>query len=183
MLNYGRLQIGTEDYPYQNKLNITLHGGYYDRQLPIFGNKAIGCHACVFDIHGKFRNKTWTELGQTVLPGSTTVKLAEAVDWQVGESFFVASTNFDYNEAERRIISSIDTTKTLITVEDPFVFTHLSQSESVNGVILNVKAEVGLLTRNVLITGTQDSLGSNHGAHVLLHGSSEEGLIGRIEYA
>lgn len=60
LINYGRFQIGTEDSAYRNNLTIILHGEYHGRQIPIFGNKFIGCHACQFDIHGIPRLKTWT---------------------------------------------------------------------------------------------------------------------------
>lgn len=48
---------------------------------------------------------------------------------------------------------------------------------------MRVRAEVGLLSRNILISGTSDSLTSQYGAHVMLHGSADEGMIARIEYA
>jgi len=44
----GKLIIGEEGEGnhYKNKLTITMHGNYYDKQLPGFGNKVIGCHNC-----------------------------------------------------------------------------------------------------------------------------------------
>lgn len=39
---------------------MTFSGDYYDRQLPMFGNKGIGCLNCKFDLHGKQREITWT---------------------------------------------------------------------------------------------------------------------------
>jgi len=39
----GRFIAGTEEAPHQRKLNFILHGDYYDKQLPMFGNKGIGC--------------------------------------------------------------------------------------------------------------------------------------------
>jgi hypothetical protein len=39
----GRFIAGTEQSPHQRKLNFILHGDYYDKQLPMFGNKGIGC--------------------------------------------------------------------------------------------------------------------------------------------
>lgn len=99
MINYGSFQIGTEDDPYMNKLTIILYGGYYNRQLPVFGNKVIGCHACQFDIHGKPRSRTWSELNSSISAGATTLKLVDAVDWVVGEQIVVASTSYNHAEA------------------------------------------------------------------------------------
>lgn len=67
IVRHGRFIAGTESNRYQHKLTITLHGNIYDPQLPDAGNKCILCHQCILDIHGQVRDKTWTELGATVL--------------------------------------------------------------------------------------------------------------------
>lgn len=58
----GEFEAGTEDKRYSHNLLITMHGGYYDRQLPIFGNKVLGCLNCKFNMHGQERTPTWTEV-------------------------------------------------------------------------------------------------------------------------
>jgi hypothetical protein len=75
ILNKGEFQAGTEDSPYQHNLVITLHGDYYDKQLPIFGSKVLGCKNCKFNLHGKVRVPTWTELTATISPGGITLNL------------------------------------------------------------------------------------------------------------
>lgn len=62
IVSHGVFQAGTESNPYEKKLTFILSGDIYDKQLPGFGNKVIGCHSCVFDMHGKKRDRTWTEL-------------------------------------------------------------------------------------------------------------------------
>lgn len=52
IVQMGRLMIGLENQRYQHKLVITMHGNYFGPQLPEFGNKGIGCHECILDIHG-----------------------------------------------------------------------------------------------------------------------------------
>ena len=39
----GKFIAGTEQKPHLSKLNFIMHGGYYDTQQPMFGNKGIGC--------------------------------------------------------------------------------------------------------------------------------------------
>ncbi len=51
-----------------------MYGGYFDKHLPMLGNKVIGCRNCKFNMHGKVR-KTWTEVESTILPGATTFKV------------------------------------------------------------------------------------------------------------
>lgn len=36
-----------------------------------------------------------------------------------------------------------------------------------------MRAEVALLTRNILVTGDADSVPTNYGAHIMMHGPAE----------
>ena len=62
-----------------------MYGGYYDKQLPLYGNKGIACIECKFSMHGAVRTKTWTTLSATVDPSVnapvTQITLSEDVDW------------------------------------------------------------------------------------------------------
>ena len=41
-MNKGTMEVGTEDFPYTSKLQITMHGNVYSPYIPTFGNKVIG---------------------------------------------------------------------------------------------------------------------------------------------
>ena len=69
-----------------------MHGGYYDKQLPIFGNKGIGWRNCKFNMHIKVKNLTWTQVASTINPGNKVFDVIEAVDWQAGSMIVIAST-------------------------------------------------------------------------------------------
>lgn len=45
-----------------------------------------------------------------------------------------------------------------------------------------MRAEVGLLTRNIKVTGDDTSVAENYGAHLMMAGSAENGLVGHIAY-
>jgi hypothetical protein len=181
IINQGAFEAGTEEFPYQKKITIALYGGYYNRQLPIYGNKVLGCHNCRFDMHGSNRI-SWTELQDPISPSSTTLKLTKPVDWKVGEEIVVAPTGLNFREFERRFITAIDSAKTTLTINQPFLFKHAAFSEALgNNDTLNIRAEVGLVTRNILVTGGRDSSADQYGAHILLHGNAEQGLEARIE--
>ena len=46
-----------------------------------------------------------------------------------------------------------------------------------------MRAEVGLLNRNVIFRGDPETSAMNQfGAHIMLHSMGDESLIGRIEY-
>lgn len=62
MVNRGTLEIGTEEFPYTNKLTITLYGQKEDPTIPLFGNKVIAVYKGTLDIHGAPVAVSWTEL-------------------------------------------------------------------------------------------------------------------------
>ncbi len=98
----GYFAVGTEAAPHKNQLSITLHGEEFnDAQLPIFGNKVLGCYECNLEIHGSPRNPTWVELAQTANVGDTSIVLTAPVDWVAGEVIVVASSSENPAESER----------------------------------------------------------------------------------
>jgi hypothetical protein len=47
-----------------------------------------------------------------------------------------------------------------------------------------MRSEVGLLTRNIVIRGDPaDSISSQYGAHLMIHGMGSRGAVGRISFA
>jgi hypothetical protein len=77
----GKMEVGTEDFPYTSKITITMHSSIDDPYLPIYGNKVIGVRYGTLDMHGIERNPVWTYLEQTSEIGNTVLTLAEPVDW------------------------------------------------------------------------------------------------------
>ena len=63
----------------------------------------------------------------------------------------VASTDFDHNEAEKKTITAI--TGTTITVDSDFVHDHFAGIENYNTDSIEMRAEVGLLSRNIKMKG------------------------------
>ena len=53
---------------------------------------------------------------------------------------------------------------------------------SYGGVEFPMRAEVGLLTRNVLFRGDETSAETRFGAHIMLHSPGDDSSIGRIEF-
>lgn len=99
VINSGSFEAGTEAQPYQHKLVFTMHGNRDDKQLPIYGNKNIICRNCEFNMNGKVRTPTWTQLLSTISPGDTTFEVLEPVDWVAGEKIVISSTSFNSYEA------------------------------------------------------------------------------------
>jgi len=85
IMNGGTFLAGTVKQPRVKKLTFIMHGNYYGRQLPMFGNKGIGCINCKFYMYGTPRNYTWTTISATIQPGSINLTVTDGIDWKVGE--------------------------------------------------------------------------------------------------
>jgi len=163
------MEVGTEENRYTSKITITMHSTKYSPNLPIFGNKVIGVHYGVLEMHGLERSKTWTDLKETAAIGATSITLndvtGDALDWQVGEEIVIASTNFSGRDAEQRTIESITNTDTnpVITFTEPLSFKHYAarQEYGTDGDFIEMRAEVGLLTRNVKYMGDAETSPDN----------------------
>lgn len=73
---------------------------------------------------GQKRTPTWTTIAATINIGENKFTTSEDVDWKVGETIVIASTSYDHNEAEMRIITQISGRQ--ITVDKNFIYKHYS---------------------------------------------------------
>jgi hypothetical protein len=158
----GTLQIGTESNPFLHNAKITMYGSVRSIELPIFGSKVIALREGTIDMHGRPVGVTWTHLGQTASAGDTTVTLKEPVIWGVGSQIVIASTGDHLSQGENEVktITAVSADKKTLTLDSPLANTHLSVTRFVGSGInsrqVDIKAEVGLLTRNVVFEGFND---------------------------
>ena len=162
--------------------------------------------ACVRACARRSRLTPLVDAGATAAVGATQITLKEAPSWRVGDEIVIASTDFDMNQAEVRKITAISGAS--ITLDRPLVYMHWGVLQSYKGGTrtLDERAEVGLLTRNILVQGdevpTAPSLvlfflfrpraerrrgalqatatANRHGAHIIITGSAQ-GRIDGIE--
>ncbi|XP_072562121.1 PKHD1 like 1, tandem duplicate 1 [Paramormyrops kingsleyae] len=155
----GVLQIGTEAAPFQHKAIITLHGHLRSQELPIYGSKTLGVRQGVLDLHGIPIPTTWTHLNETAPAGSSTLTLKQAVTWKAGDQIAIASTGDRHSQMENEMLtiaSVLDNGRTL-NLSQPLKYTHLGVSVTLpNGKVFEGRAEVGLLTRNIVIRGSNN---------------------------
>ena len=188
-------EAGTEANRYTSKLTITMHGTKESAQLPTYGNKGIFVRFGTFDLHGVARDYTWTELATTVEKGKNQIVLNVKADWKVGEEIVIAPTDFDRDHAEVFKITGVDNTgtKSILTLNTTTSYKHYSglttftannANNSPMTKSLEMRAEVGLLTRNVVYKGADDdSIANKYGAHIMLHSPGDNSLTGRISYS
>lgn len=158
-----------------------MHGNYYGKQQPMFGNKGIGCLNCKFSMYGRPRMPTWTTIATTINPGDNNFTTSMDVDWQVGETIVVASTSFFHYEAEQRTIKAISN-RTII-VDTPFKNKHVSVIESYGNDRLEMRAEVGLLSRNIKMMGDPTSVFGKYGSHLMLSATVPDAMEGHVAYS
>lgn len=140
-----------------------MHGSVDSPHLPVFGNKVLAVSSGVLDIHGVNRTRVRTWLKETVLPGAIKVTLAEEVDWQPGDQVAIAATSFDGREGESRTIVEVDVEnegtlenpiyRTVLTFDRPLDYKHFAMDEKFGADHIDMRAEIGLLTRNVRFRG------------------------------
>ena len=191
------MEVGTEEEPYTSKLTITMHGERYGAYIPKFGNKCIGVHYSTLDMHGTPHAFTWTSLHTTAEIGTDTIVVLGDVDWEVGDEIVIASTDLGIEDneipgegdnSEQRTITAIGTYNTVddtrtITLDRALLYEHYAAVDTY-GVdeTIEMRAEVGLLTRNVLFQGDPEtSLDNKYGATIMLHSPGDETVIGRVE--
>lgn len=60
---------------------------------------------------------------------------------------------------------------------------HVGAEENFGAVKLEVRAEVGLLSRNIQMMGdTETSVKEEYGSHLIMMGQAEEGLVSHVAY-
>ncbi|XP_043922184.1 fibrocystin-L [Protopterus annectens] len=155
--NGGILQIGTEAAPFQHKAIITLHGHLRSVELPIYGAKTLAVREGVLDLHGMPVPVVWTRLAVTALKGSSTLVLMQSVTWKAGDEIAIASTGnrLSQSQNEKRTIANVSADGKTLSLTEPLNYTHTAVSVPLpDGTVFEGRAEVGLLTRNILIRGS-----------------------------
>jgi len=183
----GKMEIGTEDEPFLQKATITLHGDRFDTiELPHVGSKMLavsnknpvhesgnGVPASdigILDIHGQPRLRVWTKVAQDALAGTNTVVTAEDVDYQPGDKL-VLTSNEHYSMTEELTVVSLGSDKRTLQVTPALQFTHESRLLTIEGRRVDMRCEIGLMSRNVIIQGGDESGPQLFGVHTMLvHG-------------
>lgn len=137
-------------------------GGLRDRPLPIYGSKVLAVRNGFLSLWGKPLNTTWTQLGKTANIDDDEILLLSFVDWTAGSKIVISSTTTNPFEAEEATILSITQSNdgTLVKLTEPLIYQHSGISDKINGKTLEYRAEVGLLTRNIVIEGAVNEYAS-----------------------
>jgi cell migration-inducing and hyaluronan-binding protein len=152
------------------------------------GNRVLGVNGGTLDLHGEPRDG-WTRLAATAPAGATQLVLVGAPAWRAGDRLVVASTDFDPNRAE--VVTVVSRSGSVITIDAPLRWSHYGELQTIAGRTIDERAEVGLLTRNIVIQGDSASSAAGFGGHIMgmggtmrvegveLHFMGQKGLMAR----
>lgn len=160
----GRLEGGTETAPFLGRATITLTGT--ERDADVGTAKMLGVYpGGALELHGEPRTG-WVRLAATAAAGATTLTLdAPLTGWRAGDRVVVASTDFLPTHAEVVTIRSVRGATVQIT--PALAHKHWGTVQTIAGKAVDERAEVGLLTRNILVQGDSASAASGFGGHIM----------------
>lgn len=164
----GRLAVGAPDAPFGHRFTLEL--------TPVAGQDVMGMGTGVLgvmggqlDLHGRPPAPSWTRLAQTAAAGSDRLILQEApTGWRAGDALVVAATGRDPGQAEERRIVAVD--GQTVFLDAPLEYVHWGATDQVAGGAVPMHAEVGLLSRTVVVRGPADARATGQGGHVMVMG-------------
>lgn len=134
------------------------------------------------EVHGQKRLRTWTKLNETAVEGQMWLITSEPVDYKAGERVILTGSERPggngvgeedrndfvlYGMEEMTVLStSVDGHNVSFTT--PLRFTHRSEWVTIEGRTIDLRVEIGLLSRNVIIQGDDiTSDGELFGVHTI----------------
>ena len=193
----GSFIVGTEREPFMQRALITLHGSPVSQEIPVYGAKSLSCRFCTLDLHGKplLDGRTHTKLAQTANAGDEEIWLMEPVSWDADSMIAVTSTHYNgtFEAFDTPAVVAVTNGGRRLQLASPLLYEHLGETKRVaGGHTAEFRADVAILSRNVVIQGDPMSRLDKHGAHIMLHSrdkshksiadrSQGESLTARIE--
>ena len=159
----GKFDVGSAATPFTGRLVVTLTEGSPAGDA---FNKGIMVHSGGdLELFGEHR-LTWTHLGATAQPGATSITLDTTPGWRAGDRIVLASSTTDQNEAEAATVRAAD--GATLQLDRALAHQHWGTVQQIAGVTLDERAEVGLLTHNIVVQGDSASEIAGHGGHIMV---------------
>ena len=162
---HGRLEVGTEAVPFRREARIVLTGNDKTQNIMNMGAKVLGVMGGVLDIHGQER-RGWTRLAANAAEGATKITVQNASGWRTGDRIAVASTDFDPHQAEERTIRGVS--GNTLTLDRPLGHPHRGKTQAIAGRTVDERAEVALLSRNVVVEGEEATSTGGFGGQIMV---------------
>jgi cell migration-inducing and hyaluronan-binding protein len=167
----GRLTVGTADHPFRHRATISLDtcGAATDPNASTCsGNHSRLPTEAAFvvtgklDLYGLSGKRSWTRLGANVEAGATEIETDGPSGWQPGDRIALAPTDFDVNDAESATVKEVRGRTAVLA--SPLRHPHWGRVT--RGV--DERAEVGLLSHNIVVQGVGHGLEQGLGGHLMV---------------
>lgn len=196
----GEMHIGSEATPFAHQATITLTDDNPNASQMGMGTRGIMVMGGLLEMHGTPPAIPWTKINAHAPAGSTSLSLVESVNWSTGDQVVIAPTDFyeagfGASVTQRLGLTAVSgTSLTLggalnahrwgllqyattagmsLTNNDPVT---PPAPSGFTPTILDERAEVGNLTRNIVIQAPDDALWQTQGfgCHVMV---MREGMV------
>ena len=165
----GSLIVGNPDCVYERDTEIVLTGDRKEMADPTFGYYVKGIYVGEggnLDFHGQ-EKLSWTKLAETLVPiqgkSEYEIKLVdEPFGWLPGDKLVIASTDFDMYQTEEVELIECDFQFWNCLIRADLNFTHYGKIYK----DVDMRAEVGLLSRNIKIHGHVNDENDSFGGHI-----------------
>ena len=173
---HGLLRCGTAAASFTKQFEIALTGSNTLQNVMGMGTKFLGAMGGGrIELHGETR-KGWTRLAATAKKGALKITLKDAQPWRAGDRIVIVSTDYRAEHAEERRISAIS--DNVVTLASRLDYEHWCASSMFGATKLEECAEVGLLSRNIVIHGDASSTTTGFGGHVMIMNGSSARMSG-----
>ncbi len=210
ILVHGELQIGSTQQPFTQKAVITLTADNMNENIMGMGTRGIMVMGGRLELHGAVSNRYYTKLNNNAFTGSVTLTLADTVDWNLSDQIIISPTDY-FGAANGNSITQRTTltSKNGVTIGianglnaarwgrlqyvtanglslTPGNLVNSPLPDSINKItprVLDERAIVANLSRNIIIQSTNDVLWNNFGfgVHIMLMGSNATAHVEGIE--
>lgn len=164
---HGLLQIGTPENPFKSQAIITLTGPKED--INTMGGRFLATMmGGSLQFHGQSASKlSWGQIDASLAIGDSQLQLdQDPIDWKIGDRIAIAPSGYDPYEAEEVSITGIAGRTIYFTPATKHE--HFGELQEYEGKILDERAEVGMLTRNIQVQGGHDSVEQRFGGHIMI---------------
>ena len=181
---HGTLQVGSAGRPFPSRATIALTDTDMEVSVMGMGTRGImvmGENARL-ELHGRAPSPVWTKLNETSAAGARLLVTVDDVDWREGDELVVAPTDFyRVGRTEQVAVAAADGRR--IELSAALMRAHwgvlqyvddqgptLTRSNAHTDLAIDERAEVGNLTRNIVIQAPDDAAWQEEGfgAHVMV---------------
>jgi hypothetical protein len=206
---HGTLQIGSPENLFQHKAIITLTGNSAQNIMSM-GTRGIMVMGGNLELHGSSPSVVKTKINANTPQGATVAQLIETVDWKVGDEIIMSPTDYylaaNGNSITQKLtLSTVNNnqigfneslnafrwgllqypTATGMSLSSNNLVTPPSANEGQKNtpLVLDERASVGHLTRNIVIQSIEDNAWTSQGfgAHIMIMGSGASAHIDGVE--